>query len=132
MEECAYVYILASGFKHLYIGLTTELEKRVWQHKNGAFPGSFTDRYNIKDLVYYERYGSIHTAIAREKQLKRWSRVKKIRLIVEQNPTWRDLSFEWGKPIESLSERNDGASGQRANTGVSPLRRCAPPVEMTG
>ena len=109
MEEYAYVYILASGFKHLYIGLTTEFEKRIWQHRNGAFPASFTDRYNIKDLVYYERYGCIHTAIAREKQLKRWSRVKKIRLIVEQNPTWRDLSLEWGKPIGSFPERGDGS-----------------------
>ena len=108
MDEYAYVYILASGFKQLYIGLTTELEKRVWQHKNGAFPGSFTERYNVKNLVYYERYGLIHTAIAREKQLKRWSRVKKIRLIVESNPTWRDLSLEWGKPIGSLPEPCDG------------------------
>ena len=99
MEGFAYVYILASGFKHLYVGLTAEIEKRVWQHKNGAFPNSFTDRYNIKDLVYFERYGCIHTAIAREKQLKRWSRVKKIGLIVERNPDWRDLSAEWGKPI---------------------------------
>ena len=108
MEEYAYVYILASGFKHLYIGLTTELEKRVWQHKNGAFPGSFTERYNVKNLVYYERYGLIHTAIAREKQLKRWSRVKKIRLIVESNPTWQDLSLDWGKPIGSLAKPGDG------------------------
>ena len=104
MQELAYVYILASGFKHLYIGLTTELEKRVWQHKNGAFEGSFTDRYNIRELVYFERFGNIHSAIAREKQLKRWSRVKKIRLIVAENPTWRDLSADWGKPVEPYRE----------------------------
>jgi putative endonuclease len=108
VEEYAYVYILASGFKHLYIGLTSELEKRIWQHKNGAFPGSFTERYNVKNLVYYERYGCIHSAIAREKQLKRWSRVKKIRLIVESNPTWQDLSLDWGRPISSFLEPGDG------------------------
>ena len=104
MREFAYVYILASGFKHLYIGLTTELETRIWQHKNGAFPGSFTDRYNIRDLVYFEQFGNIQVAIAREKQLKRWSRVKKIRLIVAENPTWRDLSADWGKPVEPFRE----------------------------
>ncbi len=56
MHEVSYVYILASGFKHLYIGVTTELEVRILQHKNKAFPDSFTARYNIKDLVYFERF----------------------------------------------------------------------------
>jgi putative endonuclease len=104
MDELAYVYILASGFKHLYIGVTTEIEARVWKHKNGAFPGSFTDRYNIHSLVYFERFTDIRAAIAREKQLKRWSRVKKIRLIVAENPAWRDLSADWGKPVEPFRE----------------------------
>ncbi len=100
MIECGYVYILASGFKRLYIGVTSQLEQRVQQHRNGSFPGSFTDRYNIKDLVYFERFGDMSSAIAREKQLKRWSRVKKIRLIIAVNPDWRDLSSEWGKPAK--------------------------------
>ena len=65
MIECGYVYILASGFKHLYIGVTSELEERIWQHKNGAFPGSFTDKYNIKHLVSFERLGDMAGAIAR-------------------------------------------------------------------
>jgi putative endonuclease len=104
LEELAYIYILASGFKHLYIGLTTKIEQRIWEHKNDAFPNSFTARYNIRDLVYFERFGSIQTAITREKQLKRWSRVKKIRLIVATNPTWRDLSADWGKPVEPFRE----------------------------
>jgi putative endonuclease len=107
LEEFAYVYILASGFKHLYIGMTTKIAQRIWEHKNGAFPGSFTDRYSIGDLVYFERYGNIQTAIAREKQLKRWSRVKKIRLIVASNPTWRDLSADWGKPVEPFRESGE-------------------------
>ncbi len=100
MLKPGYVYILSSGFKKLYIGVTSELEERVWQHKNGTFPCAFTDRYNIKQLVYYESFGDIREAINREKQLKRWSRVKKIGLIVGVNPTWKDLSEAWGKPVE--------------------------------
>ncbi len=106
MQEISYVYILASGFKHLYIGVTTELELRVLQHKNGSSPTSFTARYNIRDLVYFERFADVHSAIAREKQLKRWSRIKKIRLIVAENPTWRDLSEDWVKPIEPFREQD--------------------------
>ena len=104
MREFGYAYILASGFKHLYIGVTSAIEQRIFDHKNGKFPGSFTDRYNINQLVYFERYVDIRTAIAREKQLKRWSRIKKIRLIVATNPDWKDLSAEWGKPIELFHE----------------------------
>jgi putative endonuclease len=106
MQEISYVYILASGFKHLYIGVTTELELRLLQHKNGTYPGSFTSRYNITDLVYFERFADLHSAIAREKQLKRWSRIKKIRLIVAENPAWRDLSEDWGRPMEAFQEQD--------------------------
>jgi len=81
-------------------GVTTDLETRARQHKNGTYPSSFTKRYRIDKLVYFERHTLISAAIAREKQLKRWSRIKKLRLIVGQNPTWADLSAEWGKPIE--------------------------------
>jgi len=94
-----YVYILASGFKKLYIGMTSDLEGRVWQHKHGI-NCAFTEQYNIKQLVYFERYDDIRDAIAREKQLKRWSRVKKVGLIVAVNPAWKDLSEAWGKPTE--------------------------------
>jgi predicted GIY-YIG superfamily endonuclease len=65
--ECAYVYILASSFKHLYIGFTTKLEQRIWQHKNQTFPNSFTARYRIDQLVYFERYSLITRGIARER-----------------------------------------------------------------
>ncbi|HZY72611.1 MAG TPA: GIY-YIG nuclease family protein [Edaphobacter sp.] len=106
MQEISYVYILASGFKRFYIGVTTELELRVLQHKNDFHPDSFTARYNIKDLVYFERFADLPSAITREKQLKRWSRIKKIRLIVAENPTWRDLSEDWGQPIEPFQEQN--------------------------
>ncbi len=99
MVEQAYVYILASSFQHLYIGITTELEVRIRQHKNHTYPDSFTARYKIDKLVYYESYALVTEAIAREKQLKNWSRIKKLRLIVAQNPIWKDLSTDWGKPI---------------------------------
>jgi putative endonuclease len=104
MPEQAYVYIMASSFQHLYIGITTEIETRAAQHKSGHYPDSFTSRYKIDKLVYFERFARIPEAIAREKQLKKWSRIKKIRLIVAQNPTWHDLSAEWGQPIQPYKE----------------------------
>ncbi len=107
--------------------MTSELEERIWKHKNGAFPGSFTDRYNIKDLVYFERFGDMPSAIAREKQLKRWSRIKKIRLIVATNPDWRDLSEDWGKPVKLFDGSLKEPVGFGQNTGVSPLRSAIQP-----
>ncbi|MEO6805136.1 MAG: GIY-YIG nuclease family protein [Edaphobacter sp.] len=106
MPEQAYVYILSSTFEKLYIGVTTKIELRTRQHKEGRFEGSFTSQYKIDKLVYIERFTSIIDAIARENQLKKWSRIKKIRLIVAQNPTWKDLSEEWGKPIAPFKEPN--------------------------
>jgi putative endonuclease len=100
MPQQAYVYIMASSFQRLYIGITTEIETRVAQHKEGSYSGSFTSRYKIDKLVYFERFARIPEAIAREKQLKKWSRIKKLRLIIAQNPTWQDLAAEWGKPIK--------------------------------
>jgi putative endonuclease len=105
--EYGYVYILASGFKRLYIGVTGNLEGRIWQHKHPDDERSFTARYGINQLVYFERHPLMVSAIAREKQLKGWTRAKKIALIVAENPTWRDLSAEWGQPIEAWSERNE-------------------------
>ena len=88
----AYVYILASGFKHIYTGVTAKLPERIREHKLRIHPRCFTAKYNIDQLVYYEEHLSIVKAIAREKQIKGWLRVKKIQLIVGSNPTWRDLS----------------------------------------
>ena len=93
MAQGAFIYILASTYKHLYIGVTTDLTHRIHQHKTGAFPGSFTHTYRIDQLVYVERFLTINEAIPREKQLKRWSRLKKLNLIVQQNPDWQDLSL---------------------------------------
>jgi len=100
MNEYAYVYILSSTFKKLYIGITTTLEQRIFEHKQKKHPYSHTARYNINQLVYFERFATPTTAIAREKQLKGWVRIKKIALITAENPAWRDLSLEWGKPTQ--------------------------------
>ena len=89
-----YVYILTNRSKTLYIGVSNNLVRRVWEHKNGI-GSEFTTRYKIDTLVYFEQFDDIRTAIHREKQLKGLLRVKKMALIVSVNPTWRDLSEEW-------------------------------------
>jgi putative endonuclease len=85
---------MASRSLNFYIGLSSNLHKRVWQHKNRIFDG-FTCHYNINRLVYFENYEDVANAIDRERQLKRWSRAKKIALIRSMNPTWLDLSADW-------------------------------------
>ncbi|MCR8561772.1 GIY-YIG nuclease family protein [Mucilaginibacter sp. BJC16-A38] len=89
------VYILTNKSNTtFYVGVTSELENRVWQHKNKVHDG-FTSKYAINKLVYYEEYQWIQDAIAREKQLKGGSRQKKIDLILSVNPSWVDLSDGW-------------------------------------
>ncbi len=100
IDEYAYVYILANGFKKLYIRVTTTLEIRVQQHKQKKDPNCHTARYNIHQLVYSERFTTVSAAIAREKQLKGWLRIRKLELIISTNPTWLDLSADWGKLIK--------------------------------
>jgi len=78
----------------LYVGVTSDLYKRVWEHKNGKFPSSFTSRYGLHKLVYYEGFHSIEEAIAREKQIKGGSRIKKESLIDKLNPARKDLFEE--------------------------------------
>lgn len=86
-----YVYILASKkYGTLYIGVTNNLLKRVWEHKNNIIDG-FTKEYNIHILVYHEETGDIESAILREKRLKKWRRGWKINLIEKMNPKWDDL-----------------------------------------
>lgn len=85
------VYILASRSRNLYVGVTSDIHKRIVQHKENA-DDSFTSRYQINRLVYIEQFPDAQTAISREKQLKGWSRAKKIALIEATNPTWDDLS----------------------------------------
>jgi putative endonuclease len=92
-----YVYMLASHTRVLYVGVTNNLEARVLQHKE-APPTTFTGKYNVNRLVWYEHYSDIREAIAREKQLKRWRRSKKVALIEASNPGWIDISYRWFNP----------------------------------
>jgi putative endonuclease len=85
---------MSSKTRVIYIGVTNDLERRVYQHKNKLIEG-FTSRYNITKLVYFEETNDIEAAIAREKQLKNWHRTQKLALINQLNPTWLDLSLNW-------------------------------------
>ena len=91
MEKAFCVYMLASGRNGtLYIGVTSDLIKRVWQHREGVVEG-FTKDYNVKQLVWYEQHENAESAVRREKQLKKWNRAWKIRLLESGNPYWNDL-----------------------------------------
>ena len=89
-----YVYIMTNKSRTLYTGVTNNLERRVYEHKNKLVAG-FTSKYNITQLVYYEETNDVQVALAREKQIKGWLRSKKIALIDSINPQWKDLSLEW-------------------------------------
>jgi putative endonuclease len=94
MEARSWVYILASERNGtLYTGVTTNLLRRVWEHRQGLIPG-FTKTYNVKSLVWFETHGDVRQAITREKSIKRWRRIWKLALIVADNPQWRDLYEE--------------------------------------
>ena len=88
------VYILTNRSKTLYVGVTANLHRRVWQHKHGT-GSEFCKHYKIDRLAYNESFDDVIKAINREKQIKGWLRIKKVQLIISMNPTWRDLSEEW-------------------------------------
>lgn len=91
MPKRGYVYLLASQRNGtLYVGVTSDLRRRVWEHKNDRHDG-FTKRYGVHRLVYYEVHDDIRDAIVREKRIKKWRRSWKLELIEKLNPTWRDL-----------------------------------------
>ncbi len=91
MQKYYYVYILASARNGtLYTGVTNDLMRRVWEHREGVVPG-FTKKYGVKMLVHFEEFGDIGLAIQRETRLKKWKRRWKLQLIEETNPDWRDL-----------------------------------------
>jgi putative endonuclease len=92
-----WVYILSSRSRTLYVGMTNSLRKRVMEHRKQA-PGSFTARYNVTRLVYCEQFQYVNNAIAREKELKKWTRAQKIALIEAANPTWEDLMPDEPEP----------------------------------
>ena len=95
MDKNYFVYILASKRNGtLYIGVTNNLENRMYQHKNKLIDG-FTKKYSVDKLVHYEMTNDVVSAIQREKQLKKWNRKWKLALIEKENPEWKDLSKEW-------------------------------------
>jgi putative endonuclease len=93
-ERVYYIYILASETGTLYVGVTNDIEGRMHQHKSAQVKG-FTQKYKVKKLLYYEEFDDIYLAIAREKEIKKWRREKKVALFEQSNPGWVDLSKDW-------------------------------------
>ncbi len=94
MQKQYYVYILTKGRNStFYVGITSNLQKRIWEHKNKIADG-FTKKYNVDQLAYFETFDNPENAIRREKRLKRWNRDWKMKIIEEQNPQWNDLYEE--------------------------------------
>ena len=94
-ERHAFIYIMSNKWKTvLYIGVTNDLMRRVWEHKNNKI-GSFVTKYRVTQLVYYEEFDDIRDAIFREKVLKGWRRSRKDKLVESMNPTWIDLYEKW-------------------------------------
>jgi putative endonuclease len=91
-----FVYIMASKSRTLYIGVTSDLEQRVYEHQHKLIPG-FTAKYNITRLVHFEETGDVMSAIEREKQIKGWTRSKKVALVESTNPIWEDLASDWSE-----------------------------------
>ena len=111
MDSTPCVYILASRFHGtLYTGVTSNLQGRVWQHREEV-TGGFTKRYSVKRLVWFEAHERMEGAIQREKTIKRWARAWKIEMIERENPTWRDLAEDFG--FETLI-------GKKVDPGSSP------------
>ncbi len=102
--RCYYVYIVASRSRVLYIGVTGDLERRIWEHRHGYREG-FTKRYHVFRLVWYEAHADRAAAITREKYLKGLNRARKIALVESEDPTWEDLSAGWGLPAEFTAEK---------------------------
>jgi putative endonuclease len=113
-----WVYIVGSLTGTLYIGMTNNIARRMWEHKSGEFEG-FASEYGCKRLVYYESFDDVRKAIDREKQLKGWRRSKKIALIEALNPRWQDLAEKWGAemlfPGQSIREKIVILSGAAAS-----------------
>ncbi len=133
MARTFYVYIMASRSRVLYTGITNNIRRRTREHKE-RHPDTFTAKHRCTNLVFYEIFRSPTRAIAREKQLKSWTRAKKIALIEETNPNWRDLSEDWGKPISPPTafptppQKSSRAKRSLQHVAMSeaPLAECRP------
>jgi putative endonuclease len=120
-EKLYYVYILASRSRAIYVGMTGFLMNRILGHRTGE-GSEFTRKYRIHRLVHYEVFHSVAAAIARETEIKKWRREKKIALIIQKNPTWEDLAAEWGKPAVMRVEAKAGSLRQAQGRLSPPLR----------
>jgi len=113
---------MASRSLNLYTGMTNNIQSRALDHKEGEIDG-FTKRYKTNRLVYFEVFHDVRMAIRREKQIKSWTRAKRIALIKSQNPTWVDLAADWGKPFKMQIPRCARDDSREANN--APERRAA-------
>ena len=125
MEKLYYVYILASRSRNLYTGVTNSLRRRVVQHRLGLKPG-FTSKYKIFRLVYYEIFGDIRLAIAREKEIKAWRREKRVWLVQKHNPTWADLAADWFGPQRKQPARPAAPRGAKATARAEKTEKADP------
>ena len=121
-RKCFYVYIMASANRVIYVGVTNSLARRVWQHKFGEIEG-FTKKYRATNLVHWESFDDVRNAISREKELKGWRREKKIDLIEERNPKWKDLAAGWYGQSDEKIRRQFARKNQEtlSETGVEPI-----------
>ncbi len=104
MNKSGFVYIMTNIARTtLYIGVTNDMCRRIYEHKNHFIKNSFTDRYNLEYCIYYEEFPYFNLAIAREKELKKWNRQKKENLIIKKNPDWKVLVDENGFVRENIS-----------------------------
>ncbi|MBE0429725.1 MAG: GIY-YIG nuclease family protein [Thermoleophilia bacterium] len=113
-----YVYIMANRSRTLYVGVTNDLERRMFEHKNHLVDG-FSKKYRITRLVYFEETNSIESAIFREKQIKSWRREKKLALINSVNPAWNDLAENWVEKQIHRCARDDRYVSRRYDTSGS-------------
>jgi putative endonuclease len=108
MHDRFWVYIVCSRSGTLYVGMTNDIARRMWEHKSGGFEG-FASKYGCNRLVYFESFGEVQKAINREKQLKGWIRAKKVALIGSRDPRWEGLAEKWGPEVafsrESIKQR---------------------------
>ncbi len=120
MQQRTYhVYIMSSRSRTLYIGVTGLLMARILRHKKGE-GGEFTREYGIHRLVYFQSFHNIGDAIARETQLKKWRREKKVALIEERNPTWEDLAEGWGEPTPMRIKQPQTAPTNQSEPKLQP------------
>jgi putative endonuclease len=119
-----YAYIVANTARLLYVGFTNDIEDRVWKHKNKTLECS-TNKWKVCRLVHFEKYQDVNEALAREKQLKRWTRSKKIALIEATNPNWKDLAEDWGKPLDQGAPVPKTISAQERQSRIKDRMKAA-------